>query len=152
MLKIYTDSSMSNKEYLEDIEAEFNIDELVIDNMYKDELSVYILKMIEGVTSRTGKYLDAKYGTVSIMDISTGCKALLLCVTRNKDCIINIDEMGNNAVKFLAELSKNIDIDIVTHRVLKYFPDEFRCYINDEYYEKDDIQYALAEILGEDDY
>ena len=36
MLKIYTDSSMSSKEYLLDVEAEFDIDEPIIDSMYME--------------------------------------------------------------------------------------------------------------------
>ena len=150
MLKIFTDSTMSSKEYLADVEAEFNLDEPIIDDMYTDSLSVKILEEMEGMTSRNGKYIDAKFGTVSIMDISTGCKALLLCSTRNSDCIINIDEMGNNAVRILAEISKEKDIEVVTHRVLKYFPDNFVCYVNNEQCSGEDISYALAEILGEE--
>lgn len=150
MLKIYTDSSMSSKDYLLDVEAEFDIDEPIIESMYTDDLSVSILEKMEGMTSRNGKYIEAKFGTVSIMDISTGCKGLLLCVTRNNDCIVNIDEMGNNAIKLLAEISMNKDIEVVTHQVLKYFPDNFQCYVNNEKCDKDDIPYALAEILGEE--
>lgn len=150
MLKIFTDSTMSSKEYLVDIEAEFDIDEPIIEDMYKDSLSVRILEEMEGMTSRKGKYIDAKFGTVSIMDISTGCKALLLCITRNDSCIINIDEVGNNAVELLAELSEKKDIEVVTHRVLKYFPDNFVCYINNEQCNGEDVPYALAEILGEE--
>lgn len=150
MLKIFTDSTMSSKEYLADVEAEFNLDEPIIDDMYTNSLSVKILEEMEGMTSRKGKYIDAKFGTVSIMDISTGCKALLLCSTRNSDCIINIDEMGNNAVRILAEISKEKDIEVVTHRVLKYFPDNFVCYVNNEQCSGEDISYALAEILGEE--
>lgn len=150
MLKIFTDATLSSKEYLIDVEAEFDIDEPIIENMYKDSLSVSILEKMEGMTSRNGKYIDAKFGTVSIMDISTGCKALLLCATRNDDYLINIDEMGNNAVKLLAEISKIKDIEVVTHRVLKYFPKDFECYVNNEYCDEEDIPYALAEILGEE--
>lgn len=150
MLKIFTDSTMSSKEYLADVEAEFNLDEPIIDGMYTDSLSVKILEEMEGMTSRNGKYIDAKFGTVSIMDISTGCKALLLCSTRNDTCIINIDEMGNNAVRILAEISKEKDIEVVTHRVLKYFADNFVCYVNNEQCSGEDISYALAEILGEE--
>lgn len=58
--------------------------------------------------------------------------------------------MGNNAIKLLAEISREKDIEVVTHRVLKYFPDNFQCYINNENCDKDDIPYALAEILGEE--
>lgn len=147
MLKIFTDSSMSNKEYLFDIEAEFNAEEPMIESLYTDNISISILEKMEGMKSRTGKYIDAKFGTVSIMDISTGCKALLLCNTRNEEYIINVDEMGNNAIKMLAELSNTKDIEIVTHRVLKYFPDNFGCYVKDEYCVGEDISYALAEIL-----
>lgn len=66
---------MSSKEYLLDVEAEFDIDEPIIDSMYMDDLSTSILKKMEGMISRNGKYIEAKFGTVSIMDISTGCKA-----------------------------------------------------------------------------
>ena len=140
MLKIYTDSSMSSKEYLLDVEAEFDIDEPIIDSMYMDDLSTSILKKMEGMISRNGKYIEAKFGTVSIMDISTGCKALLLCSTRNNDW----EMVGSD----MSTLQK--DIEVVTHRVLKYFPDNFQCYINNEKCDKDDIPYALAEILGEE--
>lgn len=150
MLKIFTDDTLSSKEYLTDVEAEFDIDEPIIENMYNDCLSVRILEKMEGMTSRNGRYIDAKFGTVSIMDISTGCKALLLCTTRNDDYIINIDEMGNNAVKLLAEISTAKDIEVVTHRVLKYFPKDFKCYVDNEYCDGEDIPYALAEILGEE--
>lgn len=150
MLKIFTDNTLSSKEYLIDVEAEFDIDEPIIENMYNDSLSISIIEKMEGMTSRNGKYIDAKFGTVSIMDISTGCKALLLCATQNDNYIINIDEMGNNAVKMLAEISKEKDIDVVTHRVLKYFPNKFECYVNNQYCNGEDVPYALAEILGEE--
>lgn len=150
MLKIFTDSTMSSKEYLKNVEAEFDADGTLIKDMYKDSLSVKILEKMEGMTTRNGIYINAKFGTVSIMDISTGCKALLLCSTRNDTCIINIDEMGNNAVRILAEISKEKDIEVVTHRVLKYFPDNFVCYVNNEQCSGEDISYALAEILGEE--
>ena len=55
MLKIFTDSTMSSKEYLADVEAEFNLDEPIIDDMYTDSLSVKILEEMEGMTSRNGK-------------------------------------------------------------------------------------------------
>ena len=147
MLKIYTDNNLSQKNYLLDIEAEFNVNEPIIENLYTDKTSIRILEEMEGMTSRKGKYIDAKFGTVSIMEISTGCKALLLCNTKNDDSIINVDEVGNNAIKILAQISREKDIEVVTHRVLKYFPEDFMCFVNNEQCVGEDISYALAEML-----
>lgn len=147
MLKIYTDNNLSQKNYLLDIEAEFNVNEPIIENLYTDKTSIRILEEMEGMTSRKGKYIDAKFGTVSIMEISTGCKALLLCNTKNDNSIINVDEVGNNAIKILAQISQEKDIEVVTHRVLKYFPEDFMCFVNNEQCIGEDISYALAEIL-----
>lgn len=150
MLRIFTDNTMSPKKYLVNIEAAFDINGPTIENMYKDSLSIEILEKMEGMTSRNGKYINAKFGTVTITDISTGCKALLLCATQNKDCIICTDEMGNNAIKILAEISKEKDIDIMTHQVLKYFPSDCNCYVNNELCSGEDIPYALAELLDKE--
>ena len=150
MLKIFTESGMSDKEYLFDVEAEFRIQEPIIEELYRDSLSVYILKSIEGMTDRKGKYIDSKFGTISIMDVSTGAKTLLLCANRYAECIINANEMGTNAIKVLAEISKQIDIEVVINRVLKYFEKDFECFVNGEYCKGEDISYALAEILGDD--
>lgn len=148
MLKIYTSPEKSNKKYLFDVEAEFNIEEPLIESLYTDETSVYILKKMEGMTSRNGKYIDGKFGTVSIMDISTGCKALLLSCSKNEEYVINVDEVGNDVIKILAELATDIDIEIVTHRVLKYFKEDYSCIVEDEVCTGEDISYALAELLN----
>ena len=153
MLRIYTDNKFSNKDYLINIEAEFNIDRFKMDTLYTDEVSQYVLKEIEGVTSRKGCYLDAKFGTIIMTDISTGCKALLLCIRRHDDCIVCMDEVGTNAIKLLEYISEHIeaDIEVVTHRVLKYFRDDFECYVNDELCRGEDISDALEYLLEEEE-
>lgn len=150
MLKIYTDHTLSTRHYIYDIESEFNLDEPSIDTMYTDSLSVKVLQQLEGMTARNGYYIDSKFGTTSIMNISTGCKALLLCIKCHKDCIINTDEMGTNAIQLLGELAKTLDIEVVTHHSISCLPVDYECYINDEYCTGEDIEYALEELLDEE--
>jgi hypothetical protein len=141
MLNIYTDSKLANKPCLINIEAEFNLKQPMIDSMYKDEKSMYVLKELEGITTRECS---------SIMDISDSCKAILLCLSDGKERVICIDEASNNAVRLLPELSKDTEINILTHRVLKNFKDAFKCYVNNELCTGENITYALAELLDKE--
>lgn len=152
MLHIFTDNKLVDKPYIKDVDAEFEIDAPNIENKYTDAESIAILKEMEGMTSRNGSYVDCKFGTVKLTDISSGCKNLLLCISRGSKCIINIDEMGYNAIKILFRIAKSRELDVVSHRVIKYIDNDYEATVNGETNIGEDITYALAELLGKEVY
>lgn len=135
MLTIYTSESkakeLSTLEIAPDIETRFNLRSVDLDNMFYDENSVKILKCIEGMTSRLENgYMIGKFGSVHLSNISTGGKGLLLAVNYKDEFMINIDELGYNCIYLLFELTKQLDIQVVSTRVLYHMLPEFRAKVN----------------------
>lgn len=62
--------------------------------------------------------------------LSTGCKGLLLATKFNNEFIINIDELGYNCIKLLFEISKQMDIEVISTRILYHMEDEYVASIN----------------------
>lgn len=152
MLFIYTQPQLQNKPYIHDVETEFYYNISNVNTLYSDKKSTDILTKIEGMTNRNGILIDGKFGTVSLLDISTGCKVLLLAVSKGSSNIINTDEAGNNIVRLLFEYAKNQDIHILTHRVINDIPDDYCANIEGEICYGEDISCVLAEKLGKEIY
>lgn len=156
MLKIYTSESiakqLSNKDIIPDIEVRFllRLTEKNIDTLYNDPISDLILQRIEGMTSRDKNgYITAKFGSVHLRDISTGSKALLLATKFHKEFIVPIDELGYNCIYLLFEISKQMDIEVISTRVLYHMKDDFIAYVNGKELHGDEISGAMEVYLDE---
>ncbi len=105
-----------------------------------DDNILRILKEIEGMTSINGDMLEAKFGSVSLQNISMGAKACILAILYSNEYIISSDEMGYNCIFALAAISKNIDIKIYSSAPYSDFLDDTDVYI-DQYlcHNKDDV-------------
>lgn len=127
MLKIYTSSEMakeqSNKEIVYDIDTRFYL-RYVDDKMFKDTVSNEILRKIEGMTSRSEDDLT------SLEYISTGAKGLLLAANYSDEMIINIDGLGYNCVFVLFDISKDMDIEVLSRRILYHMKPEYKALVN----------------------
>jgi hypothetical protein len=115
MLKIYTSSQIAEKsgyKVLSNIDEFFKIKSKDMRNMYKNSISVRVLKEVEGMTSRIGDIIDGKFGTVRLQDISTGGKGCLLAVNF-QDFIIDTCQLGDNCLLLLMDLADKMDITIM---------------------------------------
>lgn len=122
MLKIYTSreiaKSLSKLEIVPDIEIRFRLRTDGHRDLFNDSTSKDIIRQIEGTSEWYEGYL------------STGCKGLLLATKFNNEFIINIDELGYNCIKLLFEISKQMDIEVISTRILYHMEDEYVASIN----------------------
>lgn len=150
MLHIKTSKDNLSKKLINDIEAWFNADVPAIESMYLDNESVKILQNIEGMTERKGTWIEAKFGAVPLMSISTGAKIVLLCNTLYEKHSFNIDEAGYNAIREILRISQNKDVEVYSGRVLEYFPENYEAIVEDELCVGKDITYSMAFLLDEE--
>lgn len=146
MLKLFTDEHLVTMKYIHDVEAVFNLNEPLLNELYFDEDSVHALKKIEGMTDRNGKYVTTKYGTILLSEISTGCKAVLLAIN-NANYLVDSDEMGYNALTVLEEIARTKDVSILVHRVLGILPQDAIYEINGDLCDGADVPLALEYLL-----
>lgn len=135
MLKIYTSKEIAKQQskldIVPDILVRFNLVYVDTDNMFKDAISERILTEIEGMTQRYDNgVIVGKFGAVPISNISEGGKGLLLATTFNTEFIMNIDPLGYNCIYLLFDISKKLDIEIISTRVLYHMKPEFKAIVN----------------------
>lgn len=157
MLKIYTSKEkaqqLSTKDIVPDIDSRFllRLTEKNKDTLYNDKISEIILEKIEGMTARKENgYITAKFGDVQLRDISTGGKALLLATKFNNEFIVTIDEMGYNCIYLLFEICKNLDIEVISTRILYHMKDDFVAMVNGKTFYGDEITGEMERCLDED--
>jgi hypothetical protein len=114
MVHLYTSKTSipSNLKYVYDAEGQFLLCSLRMTNIFNNEVSNKFIEDIEGITSRIGDAVTNKFGTYSIKNVSTGCKAGLLAINYPDYAVSNI-EMGDNVLEALFDAAKDIDINIV---------------------------------------
>lgn len=139
MLTIYTSvkkaKEFSNLDIVQDIDAKFGLklNKITQDTLYKDAYSTMVLTEIEGMTARHANgYIDGKFGPVHLSNISTGGKGLLLAINYRDKSIVNIDELGYNCVYLLFELSKHMNISVISTAVLGHMKKEFEAIVNNK--------------------
>lgn len=150
MLTIKTSKENMEKSFINDVEAWFNADSPKLSEMYLDSESVKILQNIEGMKVRHSDWIEAKFGSVPLTQISTGAKVALLCNTMGDNYSINTDEAGQNIIQEIMRLSKDRNIEIQCGRVLYNFPDDYKAVVEDEMLTGKDITYAMEYLLEED--
>ena len=147
MLYIYTSKDNKNTVFDADLVFYLNLPDIV-KRYESNERVLRVLREIDGMTETMGDYIIAKYGSVSLGDLSTGCKACMLAVLYNDRYVVSADEMGYNCIKVLAEISKEMDIKLYTSYAYSDFPDEVVVNVNGkEYCDKYDILDAIEEGL-----
>lgn len=143
MLTIYTSKDSiprdSKKSIAYNIEARFKLKLADAEKQYTDADSVLILKDIEGMTRRDGEVIHAKFGAVSIQNISTGAKGCLLASTYNKEMIVSTDELGYNCIFILFEIAKHKDIEVISSRPYGYVPNNSEALIDGTLLSNEDI-------------
>ena len=120
---LYINTKKNDKTII-NIEALFTLKYSEIKECYSSNKYVLqILEKIDGMKSYKDDVIDAKFGAVSLQDISMGSKACILAILYSKDYIISSDEMGYNCIEELAIISKDIDIRIYSSVPYSYFID-----------------------------
>lgn len=157
MLKIYTSKEIaqqaSTKNIVPDIDSRFllRLTEKNKDTLFNDKVSDIILERIEGMKERKGNgYINAKFGDVQLRDISTGGKALLLATKFSKEFIVTIDELGYNCIYLLFDICREMDIEVISTRVLYHMKDDFIATVNGKLLYGDDITGEMERCLDED--
>lgn len=157
MLSIYTSKDIareySKKDIVPDIDKRFllRLTDANKDTLYNDRISTEILEKIEGMTERKENgYITAKFGDVQLRDISTGGKALLLATKFKNEFIVTIDEMGYNCIYLLFEVCKELDIEVISTRVLYHMKDDFVAMVNGKQFCGDEITGEMERCLNED--
>lgn len=153
MLYIYTsieEAKKSNRNLAVDIEAQFNLRYgTIIEKYEQDRFALKILSIIEGMKSHTKDTIIAKFGSVSMQDISTGSKGCLLSVLFNDEFVVSTDEMGYNCIHLLCKISKYIDIFILTSTEYTDLPEDTTAFVNNvRCYNKEDILQELEFSYG----
>lgn len=138
MLYVYTKKEETT---IINIESLFLLRYTDIKNRFMSNTNIlYILKEIEGMTSFDGDVLNAKFGSVSLQNISMGAKACILAILYSDKYIVSSDEMGYNCIYALANVSKSTDIRIYSSAPYSDFIDGIDVYI-DQYmcHSKEDV-------------
>jgi hypothetical protein len=149
MLHIYTDEKLVDRTFINNVDSRFDLECFDAEVKFTDEESVKILQEMEGMTERHGGWIEAKFGIIPLTSISTGCKGLLLCLILGDEYIINIDELGYNAIKILYRVADNKEVYVVSHRALECIPENYKTTVNDEPNVGIDTTYALEYLLDE---
>lgn len=144
MLKIWTDESLSPLPVIIDAEAFFlgKRRSLSLD----DDLSLRVMKEIDGVSFKKGDYIETRYGGTDISKLSTGCKVALLCLNFKDSNCISFIEAGENVFWSLYKISEeyNLDFNIHLNRVIGMSLGEPKTLkINNKLYENIDLYEAL---------
>lgn len=148
MLTIYTSeeeaTANSSKTVIKDVEAFFNIMCSGNSTLFRDAVSEQILIDIEGMKQRFDSFvIDGKFGVVSLNDISSGGKALLLAYNYRDNYIFNANYMGYNSIYKLFNLCKAVDMEVLTTRSLDYLGSDIEATIGGKRYTGDDITFEL---------
>lgn len=148
MLKIYTSKDIAQQQseldIIPDIETRFNLIFTDPNNMFKDPISKRILTEIEGMTQRYDNgIIIGKFGAVSISNISEGGKGLLLATNFYDEFVVNIDPLGYNCIYLLFDISKELDIEVISTRILYHMKPEFKAIVNGIKLEGMDISFEM---------
>ena len=89
---------------------------------FKSTMAENILKTIDGAKYISGEYIESRYGTgMSPVDLSTGCKTLLLLLNM-PDIIVSGDRMGDNCYPVLLAMAKESDYYITLGHWVNFKP------------------------------
>lgn len=93
-----------------------------------------VMHQIDGVISRDDQLIHTKYGDTHISKLSTGCKAVMMCIKfANTNKIVNISECGQNALNLLADIqmhNKSIEMNVFAYRGMDIINDKIVCRYN----------------------
>lgn len=131
MLYVYSKNMLNGFVLINDVEAGFT--QLKYNNeLFEDDVSLFIMKYIDSVSFKKGDYIETPFGSTSMDNLSSGCKALLLAYyyRNKKDVLVNILECGENAIELLFELAKTMDISVYTTHTLTIYDDNAECIID----------------------
>lgn len=133
MLHVYIKSqkdleNWENPEYLGKVSEYFNFE-------YEPEwfndpfIKKIILEVDNTIVRNDGTLYSDALGAIVPKQLSTGCKALILCYKVNIK--INGDRMGDNCCKLLLEISKYKDVYISLSHIME-FPVEFEIFLDND--------------------
>lgn len=106
MLNIYTEKPSTN--YIEDVEAFFDI---MYKRIYSKPFTADIIKFIDGAEIIHEGVLKTKFGYGTLLDISTGSKAVLVALSF-PDYVVNFIEAGDNIANKALDLSADYDLSL----------------------------------------
>lgn len=134
MLYIFTNKDLiTQREYhIDNIEEQFALNKQSILKLYeKNDYALKALREIEGMTYHDRDMIRAKFGSVSLDNISTGGKGCLLMALYHHKIALSTDEMGYNAIRFLVHIANNVDVYIYSSAPYTQFTD-CNAYVNGE--------------------
>lgn len=131
MLYIYTRTFLDGFTLINDVEAGFK-QLKYYGELFDDEISRKIMKLIDGVSFKDGDYIKTPFGTTNLDNLSTGCKAVLLAYyyRNEKNTLVNVIECGDNAILVLFQLAKKLDLRVFTYSYIKILDNKAECFIN----------------------
>ncbi len=140
-------TTKENKMDIADVEAFFsalpNKADSFGDEKYRDAMN-----RIDHAEYLNDGVIRTQMGVTSVEHLSSGCKAILLILMLNgEDKTISIAECGNNAIDYIYELSKDIDIKVYINRGFAIRQQNCECVINDQYVRD---AWKIYEILEEE--
>ena len=75
----------------------------------------YIISSIDKALPKDDSILISQFGEMNIINLSSGCKALLIAIVFN-DLIVNFTEAGDNILDLALELSNKYNFNILITR------------------------------------
>lgn len=130
MLNIFTQIQDTSK-FIFDVETHFR--RLIYNNKFDDKNCRYVLEKIDGVTFKKGTFIVTPFGETHLENISTGCKAILLCIFyKNTNKIVNVTECGENATDLLFDLGDKTEVNVYTKIPFAPANDNIKCRVNNK--------------------
>ena len=144
MIHLYSSEDIvTNLDIAEDAEYWFNQYYRLNPKTFHNELSDWLMQEIDGVTERIGSAITNKFGTTSMDNLSTGCKAALLMTNNLGLCVSNI-EMGGNAINAVFNLGNKADIHMIVYHNIDVFNYDF-----DQIVTLDGVEMSMENALDE---
>ena len=149
MLNLWTNRDLIPKDLLFIDGANGFFNGKVEQNKYEDSLSRELMLVIDGVKVKKGNYIETKFGSTDIKNLSSGCKTGLLALEYNGKGCINTECMGENVFDTLCDIvdKNNLTINLFVQRVYGVGLITNRSFrVNGVLYEDEDISDILEDM------
>lgn len=130
---LYLCSDPKSKRVIYDVEIRFK--SLVSNHIsFDSDICRQVIKTIDHATLTHGNIIETPFGSASISDLSSGCKAVLLALhyssIKDTDWIVSIEECGSTPIKVLCELAKKKDVYVYFASQVFVISDSVECVVD----------------------
>lgn len=131
MIRIYTRTDLKDN-YMNvvlDVETKFNS----LEAPFNEKIYNQIMRKIDNIQYRKGNFIKNSFGETSMIKLSTGCKAAMLCAYfANTPKIISVNECGENSLQVIFAMGNKADINIFSNIVIRVCNPNIKCIIGGE--------------------